>query len=73
MKPSPCPICCKEPSTKFWDNESDPSIYCCGATFEAYAAWERYVAAMELAKAAYESSNKDALRPHVARVIEVFK
>lgn len=64
MKPSPCPTCGKEPSTKFWDYESDPSIYCCGATFEAYAAWERYVAAMELAQLEVEFGNCKADDEH---------
>ena len=44
-----CPLCGQDPTLKYWDYDSDPSIYHCGATLESIAGWNRYAAAMELA------------------------
>ena len=46
-----CPLCGGEPTLKYWDYDSDPSIYHCGATLESIAEWNKYAAAMELAEA----------------------
>ena len=44
-----CPLCGQEPTLKYWDYDSDPSLYHCGATLESIVEWNRYAAAMELA------------------------
>ena len=53
-------MCGQEPTLKYWDHDSDPSIYHCGATLESIAEWNRYAAAMELAEAlAWKSDVED--------------
>ena len=68
-----CPHCGGEPSLKYWDYDSDPSIYHCGATLESIVGWNRYAAAMELARvAAYDCTETAKARAMVA-YLEAFK
>ena len=46
-----CPLCREEPTLKYLDHDSDPSIHHCGTTLESIVGWNRYAAAMELAEA----------------------
>ena len=45
-----CPSCHQEPTLRYWGNDEDPSIYCCGAMLASIELWNRYAAAMELAE-----------------------
>ena len=78
-----CPLCGEEPTLKYWDHDSDPSIYHCGATFESLEKWNRYAASIELAQALSAGEKYDAVSEIPAlvdkicaaerKVLEVFK
>jgi hypothetical protein len=78
-----CPICGKQPKKKVFKPEYEfggcgkdiITITCCGMECDFTSLWNRYAAAMELARATVGYRDYgciDALKPATQRVIEVF-
>ena len=79
-----CPLCGKDPVWTYYPNQESLKISCCKVSIESHDLWNKYAAAMELAKTKYKrmttnrnvfgdwDSNDENLHQAEQRVLEVF-
>ena len=82
QKVANCPVC-KNPQVEMLNEHSTPvGAYCCGVRCDSLELWNRYAAAMELARAVLRLHKDDSKTAHQweffveeaeKRVLEVFK